>query len=61
MNSCFITSRLGLENSTHTLVFMSASGCRANENFDISSENYVMQGKCLFKEISRPENPSVLV
>ena len=48
MNSSFITSRPGLENSTRLLVFMSASGCRANENFDISSENYVMQGKCLF-------------
>ena len=29
----------GLENSTRPLVFMSASGCRASENFDISSEN----------------------
>ena len=27
------------ENSTHQLVFMSASGCRASESFDISSEN----------------------
>ena len=32
-------SQAGLENSTRTLVFTSASGCRANENFDISSEN----------------------
>ena len=29
----------GLENSTRPLVLMSASGCRASENFDISSEN----------------------
>ena len=29
----------GLENSTRPLVFTSASGCRASENFDISSEN----------------------
>ena len=47
----------GLENSTRPLVFTSASGCRASENFDISSENnffpcmpifFAMQGKCLF-------------
>ena len=30
----------GLENSSCPLVFTSASGCRASENFDISSENY---------------------
>ena len=29
----------GLEKSTSPLVFTSASGCRASENFDISSEN----------------------
>ena len=29
----------GLENSTRPLVFTSASGCRASENFDISGEN----------------------
>ena len=29
-----------MENSTRLLVFTSASGCRARENFDISSENY---------------------
>ena len=29
----------GLENSTRPLVFMSASGCRASENFDFTSEN----------------------
>ena len=29
----------GLENSTHPLIFTSALGCRASENFDISSEN----------------------
>ena len=55
----------GLDNSTRPLIFKSASGCRASEHFDISSENYffshvrmpiffVMQGKCLFQDISRP-------
>ena len=29
----------GLENITGPLVFTSASGCRASENFDSSSEN----------------------
>ena len=29
----------GLENSTPPLVFTSASGFRASENFDISTEN----------------------
>ena len=29
----------GLENSTRPLIFTSASGCRASENFDISREN----------------------
>ena len=29
----------GLENCTRPLVFTSASGCRAIENFDISSKN----------------------
>ena len=29
----------GLENSTRPLVFTSALGCRASENFDISNEN----------------------
>ena len=29
----------GLENSTRLLLFTSASGCRASEKFDISSEN----------------------
>ena len=29
----------GLGNSTRLLVFMNVSGCRASENFDISSEN----------------------
>ena len=57
-------NRSGLENSTRPLVFTSTSGCRASENFDIFSENYfflymsiilVMQGKCLFSDISRPE------
>ena len=36
-NDCDIIS--GLENSTRPLVFTSASGCRASEYFDISSEN----------------------
>ena len=31
----------GLENSTRPLVFTSASGCRASEYFNISSENLV--------------------
>ena len=31
----------GLENSTRPLVFTSSSGCRASENFDISSENQI--------------------
>ena len=43
----------GLENSTRPRVFTSASGCRASENFDISSDFFspympvvfVMQGK----------------
>ena len=34
MQLCFT----GLENSTRPLVFTSASGCRASENFDISNE-----------------------
>ena len=54
----------GLENCTRPLVFTSASGCRASENFDISSKKnffpctpifFVMQGKCLFQDISRPD------
>ena len=52
----------GLENSTRPLVFTSASGCRASENY-VSSEFcifpymsilFVMQGKCLSSDISRP-------
>ena len=35
------TAPSGLENSTRPLIFTSASGCRASENFDISSENYI--------------------
>ena len=31
----------GLENSTRPLVFTSASGCRASENFDISGGNHI--------------------
>ena len=34
-------SSSGLENSTRPLVFTSALGCRASENFDISSENCI--------------------
>ena len=30
----------GLENCTRPLVFTSAPGCRASENFDISSKNF---------------------
>ena len=50
----------GLENIiTRPLVFTSASGCRASENFDSSSENYffpilAMQDKYLFSDILRP-------
>ena len=36
----------GLENSTRPLVFTSASGCRASENFDISSENLNFSHRC---------------
>ena len=34
----FIFINSGLENSTRPLVFTSVSGCRASENFVISSE-----------------------
>ena len=34
-----MVTKTGLENNTRSLVFTSASGCRASENFDISSEN----------------------
>ena len=37
--SFFLTTTAGLENSTRPLVFTSALGCRASENFDTSSEN----------------------
>ena len=36
----------GLENSTCPLVFTSASGCRASENFDISSEILIFSYIC---------------
>ena len=36
----------GLENSTRPLVFTSASGCRASENFDFSSENQKISHIC---------------
>ena len=54
----------GLEKSTRPLVFTSSSGCRASEILDDSqcklifypymSIIFVMQGKCLFWDISRP-------
>ena len=37
-----IVGLAGLENFTRPLVFTSASGCRASENLDISSENYIL-------------------
>ena len=55
----------GLEKSTRPLVFTSASGCRASETFDDFQCKFtffqympiifVMQGKCLFQDISRPD------
>ena len=36
---CIFTQFSGLKNNTGSLVFTSASGCKASENFDISSEN----------------------
>ena len=54
----------GLENSTRPLVFTSASGCSASEKLIflvniIFSQCMpivlVMQGKCLFSDISRPD------
>ena len=55
----------GLEKSTRPLVFTSASGCRASENLDEFQCKltffpympiiFVMQGKCLFQDISRPD------
>ena len=55
-------SPTGLENSTYLLGFTCALGCRASENFDISSDFfsiYIMQilcdaGQVLFYDISRP-------
>ena len=52
----------GLENSTYLLRFTCAIGCRASENFDISSDFFpyiYMQilcdaGQVLFYDISRP-------
>ena len=38
-NFCRLLITSGLKNSTHPLVFTSASGCRASENFEISGEN----------------------
>ena len=63
MGSALLKSISGLEYNTRPLVFTSASGCRASENFDISSENYffpinayifVMQGEWLVSDISSP-------
>ena len=39
LDTIYHMKKSGLENSTRPLVFTSASGCRASENFDISSEN----------------------
>ena len=36
----------GIENSTCLLVFTSASGCRASENFDIPNENFIFSNIC---------------
>ena len=53
----------GLENSTRQLIFTSASGCRASENLIFLVKNklfpympiiFVMQGKWIFLDISRP-------
>ena len=62
----YIPETPGLENSTRPLVFTSVSGCRASEyilifllNIKFSPcmpINFVMQGKCLFSDISRPEH-----
>ena len=59
----------GLENSTRPLVFTSVSGCRASEYILIfllkikfspcMPINFVMQGKCLFSDISRPACPKI--
>ena len=38
--------KAGLENSTRPLVFTSASGCRASENYDIISENQIISHLC---------------
>ena len=38
-HAAYQLDKAGLENSTHSLVLTSASGCRASENFDISSIN----------------------
>ena len=37
-----VTILTGLENSTQPLVFTSTKGCRASENFEISSENQIL-------------------
>ena len=60
----------GLEKSTRPLVFTSASGYRASETLDDFQCKltffpympiiFVMQGKCLFQDISRPEWSIVL-
>ena len=39
-----------LENSTHPLVFTSASGCMASENFEISSEFFTPKNANIFKD-----------
>ena len=60
----------GLEKSTRPLVFTSASGCRASETLDDFQCKltffpympiiFVMQGKCLFEDISSPECSSIV-
>ena len=61
----------GLEKSTRPLVFTSASGCRASETLDDFQRKltffpympiiFVMQGKCLFQDISRPDMSTLVV
>ena len=41
-----LNSTTGLENSTRPLIFTSASGCKASENYDISSENQFFSHIC---------------
>ena len=45
---CMRHAMTGLENSTRPLVFTSATGCRASENFDSSCENYIFSHRCQY-------------